>query len=108
MRLEMRQMFRFSSEQPCSPLVLPLARGRFDHGIDHSLIEFERATEVLAHVRRDDPRSQRLSERLMTFPKVAIAEPMDKLTAANAKRSCALQDEPSYRVCVLPEAWLKC
>jgi hypothetical protein len=107
MGLEMRQMFGFSSEQPCSPLVESLARGRFDYGIDRSLIEFERATEVLAHVRRDNPRFQRLSERLMASANFAIAKPADKITAAQAKRSCALQDEPSDRVCVLSEAWLK-
>jgi hypothetical protein len=84
MRLEMRQMFGFSSEQQCSPLVEPLARGRFDHGIDHSFIEFERATEVLAHVRRDNPRSQRLSERLMAIANFAIAKPADKFSAADA------------------------
>jgi hypothetical protein len=83
MRLEMRQMFGFSSEQPCSPLVEPLARGRFDHGIDYSLIEFERATEVLAHVRRDDSRSQRLSERLMAIANLPIGKPADKFSAAD-------------------------
>jgi hypothetical protein len=42
----------------------------------------------------------------MTFANVAIVEPMDKITAANAKRPCAPQDEPSDRVCVLSEARL--
>jgi hypothetical protein len=44
----------------------------------------------------------------MTASNVEIAETMDKITAANAKRSCALEDEPSDRVCVLSEARLKC
>jgi hypothetical protein len=84
MRLEMRQMFGFSSEQPCSQLVEPLARGRLDHGIDYSLIEFERATEVLANVRRDNPRSQRLGESRMTIANVTIAKAADEFSAADA------------------------
>jgi hypothetical protein len=49
-----------------------------------------------------------LSKRLMTFANVAIAEPLDKITAANGQRSGAVQDESSDRVCVLSEAGLKC
>jgi hypothetical protein len=63
---------------------------------------------MVLNMQGDYPGQQDCAERFMTFPKVAIAEPMDKIAAAQTKRPYARQDEPSDRVCVLSEARLKC
>src|SRR5437763_121519 len=75
MRLETRHAFLFLGEQPCTPLVLPLARGRLHYGIDHCLVEFERSTEMVSHVRRNRPCFQRVGQCFVSIAEVAISEP---------------------------------
>jgi hypothetical protein len=85
-----------------------LAHGSADDGPEQGVVHFERLSELVRNMQGDYSGQQDCAERLMTFPKVAIAETMDKITAAQAKRPCALQDEPSDRISVLSEARLKC
>jgi hypothetical protein len=88
-------------------LITLLAHGSVDYGPEQRVVHIERPGEPVRNMQGDYPGQQCCAERFMTFPKTAIAETMDKITAAQAKRPCALQDEPSDRVCVLSEARLK-
>jgi hypothetical protein len=84
-----------------------LSHGSVDYGPEQGVVHFERLGELVLNMQRDYPGQQDCAERFMSFPKIAIAETMDKITAAQAKRPCAVQDEPSNGVCVLSEARLK-
>jgi hypothetical protein len=59
-----------------------LAHGSLDFGPEQGVVNFERLGEPVRNVHGDYPGQQDCAERLMTFPKVAIDEPMDKITAA--------------------------
>jgi hypothetical protein len=84
-----------------------LAHGSVDYGPEQGVVHFERPGEVVRNMPRDYPGQQDGAERFMTFPKVAIPEPVDKIAAAQAKRPCALQYEPSNGVPIFSEARLK-
>ena len=50
---------------------------------EQRVIYFERLGEPVHNIPRNYPGPQGCAERFMTFPKIAIAEPMDKITAAD-------------------------
>jgi hypothetical protein len=55
-----------------------LAHGGVDYGPEQRVVHFERLSKMVLNMQGDYPGQQDCAERFMTFPKVAIAEPMDR------------------------------
>jgi hypothetical protein len=89
-------------------LVTPLAHLGGDNRTNQGIVHFKGLSEMVQDMRSHYTGQQHGAERLVAAVDVITPEPVNKITAAQAKRPCARQDEPSDRVCVLSEAPLKC
>ena len=106
MRSERNAVSSFTLDPQPACLIALLAHRSVDYRFDQHVVNFKGIGETVRNMRVRHPGQQHCAERLVAVANISIAEPVDKITATDAKRSGALQNEPSDRVSVLTEARL--